>query len=812
MQQTQYQPVGIRLRAPRFALAYHTMSDWVHMARKAVAGVSRVWGGAGAVLLPVAEASGQVQAADALLPLLRLYDPDHVAGLLPTLADAAHMDPSVISRMVTRYALPDEAPDAAWRRLSSQSLPTPGWEGLASQVDAWCSPFKGVGQGQQRFTAQSVHHMVHAGTSRRSLATVPAQPGEPVVTLDLSGVDPAVALMVESRIGAVHPHARTHLNTVELPVDVEDLPAIIHLAVTGKPRADWDLADRYRRAAGGVPTDGLTASEFSGSTPFAHSARWTIEAELALPTPIVWIVGETAEDHALAMLCDRLYQHAVWIPPRLLSDGGPFTRAVKVALSTFQGVGHGGKLPILLASASQSQSDLQALAEDFNRPFAAMTMCVDDGPPAPLSVRQVKAVTLAELAAYDGMTLFADPDAYQISQQVPTSQEGGSVSLLMPLQLPEAQAAAHLGAELHWYIDVQLPFHTLPARTAISDSCLTQKTTGIPDTVTRAARHAVSFISANMGFSTPANPYARPLLHFPSADRVFEELASSRGATVERSSAGVRAAIAVEMWGSPDALAADLSGPTRNVLNAFLPPPKKRDGAYEPGYAIRGNGYVALEDIQTTLGDDTFDAARDLVDRLLIAKVLRRGLLLNCARCRYEAFYRIDLVGPAFDCEACGHASPLTRGRWYARDAEPHWYYALDHVVQDLLQQHGDVPLLAAQRLRQNSYSMLWSPELVVSDAEGSVELDLCLIVNGRVIIGEAKSNHTLKASNGTQEAAARLVRAAQLLSADEIVLATSKRAWAKDTLSAVNTAVNERWASGPRPIVTELVGVGACT
>jgi hypothetical protein len=56
------------------------------------------------------------------------------------------------------------------------------------------------------------------------------------------------------------------------------------------------------------------------------------------------------------------------------------------------------------------------------------------------------------------------------------------------------------------------------------------------------------------------------------------------------------------MWGSPEALADDLSGPTRSVLDVFLPPAKKRDGAYDPGYAIRGNGYMALEDIQQTPG------------------------------------------------------------------------------------------------------------------------------------------------------------------------------------------------------------------
>ncbi|MFE7278414.1 hypothetical protein [Streptomyces sp. NPDC057623] len=207
-----------------------------------------------------------------------------------------------------------------------------------------------------------------------------------------------------------------------------------------------------------------------------------------------------------------------------------------------------------------------------------MAVRADDGPTAPLEVRTIKAVTVTELAGHYGMTLLADPIAYQLTQRVPASQENGSVSLLTTLQLPEAQAAAHLGADLHWYIDVELPGHALPARTALPGSCLTQETGGIPDTVARAARHSVSFISANMGFSTADNRYARPLPQFPSADRVFEELADAHGATVERSSAGLRAAIAVEMRGSPKAFAAGLCRPAREVLDSLLPPAKKRDG------------------------------------------------------------------------------------------------------------------------------------------------------------------------------------------------------------------------------------------
>ncbi|MCC9711811.1 hypothetical protein E4N62_45340 [Streptomyces sp. MNU76] len=808
---TQYRPVNVRLRAPRLALAYYTLDSWIPMARGAVAAASRVWGGAAAVVLPVhGMPSAQATVADVLLPLLRLHDPDHIALLQLALSDLAVVDPSVVDTMVARFGGQDEDTDTVWQRLSPMPLPAPGAEGLAAQVNDWCTPFKSVVRhAQQRFEAGDVLHVEHGGTSRGRLATVPTLPGKPLLTLDLAGVDPALALMVESRIGAVHPHARDALDIVELPVEEEDLPALVHLAITGRPATGWRLASRYRSATGGGPSDTLTADEFMACVPFTRSEAWTKRlTRIDTSSPIVWVVGDTADDHALAQLCDRLYQQSVWMPSRLLANNHPLVRAVRGALWSFYSVGDQHRPPILLTSVSLSPEDLQNLATELNAPFTGMTMRVGDGPQVPFNVRKAEAVTPAALAGYQGIALLADPEARRISQRVPTSRENGSTSLLTSLQLPEPQAAAHLGADLHWYVDVWLPDHNLPAHAALPGSCLVQETNGFPETIARTARHSVSFISANMGFATPEDRHTRPLLHFPSADRVFEELARAHDATVERSDAGLRAAIAAEMWGSPEALAADLRGPARKVLDSFLPTGKKRDGDYGAGYAIRGIGYVALEDIEKTLGDSTFGPARDLVDRLLTTNVLRRGLILNCARCRFEAFYRIEQVGAAFDCEACGHTSPLVRGRWYSNDPEPHWYYSLDQVVRDLLLQNGDVPLLATRLLQQNTMSVLWSPELKITDAEGAIELDLCLIIDGRIVIGEAKSNNTLKARKGTREAAARLVHAAQLLSANEIVLATSARAWAKDTISTVTQAIEDSWTKGPRPTVTELIDV----
>jgi len=158
----------------------------------------------------------------------------------------------------------------------------------------------------------------------------------------------------------------------------------------------------------------------------------------------------------------------------------------------------------------------------------------------------------------------------------------------------------------------------------------------------------------------------------------------------------------------------------------------------------------------------------------------------------------------------CGYPSRLARGRWYDKEPEPAWNYALDQVVRALLEKHGDIPLLAATRLASEKRSFLWGPELLIEPRDGNTaELDLCVILDGEVVIGEAKSNSRLKAGGkGTSKAAKDLVRVAQLLSADQIVLATATPAWARGVVAAVEQAIATEWRIGPRPRVVEETGV----
>lgn len=67
---------------------------------------------------------------------------------------------------------------------------------------------------------------------------------------------------------------------------------------------------------------------------------------------------------------------------------------------------------------------------------------------------------------------------------------------------------------------------------------------------------------------------------------------------------------------------------------------------------------------------------------------------------------------------------------------------------------HGDVPLLAAADLIRGASSLLWCPELEITDDTGSAEIDICTMVDGRIVIGEAKSNNSLRGDKGTEDVA----------------------------------------------------------
>ncbi|MEV8504302.1 hypothetical protein AB0368_05640 [Actinoplanes sp. NPDC051475] len=177
------------------------------------------------------------------------------------------MDPEERGRVVAARGRAHEGPDQAWQWLRTEPVDQEPTYGAATQIGAYCSPFKEIGASEQVFSEASIVLHDRVNGSNRELPTVHHRPGAPVITLDLSAEDVDVALMVESRIGAIDPVARWAGDVLALPVSQDDIPTLIRLAITGTLRgASWDL-DALYRATGADDRDQLTAAAFLKRVP-----------------------------------------------------------------------------------------------------------------------------------------------------------------------------------------------------------------------------------------------------------------------------------------------------------------------------------------------------------------------------------------------------------------------------------------------------------------------------------------------------------------------------------------------------------------
>jgi hypothetical protein len=106
-----------------------------------------VWGGAGAIVLPINDNAG---IAEELLPMLQAYDPDHIAVHAMTVADVALEDPTAIDRDIDMYEFSEDR-DVIRALLFKRPIYGGTWDVLAAQADGWCSPFKGLRQETKTF-------------------------------------------------------------------------------------------------------------------------------------------------------------------------------------------------------------------------------------------------------------------------------------------------------------------------------------------------------------------------------------------------------------------------------------------------------------------------------------------------------------------------------------------------------------------------------------------------------------------------------------------------------------------------------------
>jgi Holliday junction resolvase-like predicted endonuclease/DNA-directed RNA polymerase subunit RPC12/RpoP len=305
-----------------------------------------------------------------------------------------------------------------------------------------------------------------------------------------------------------------------------------------------------------------------------------------------------------------------------------------------------------------------------------------------------------------------------------------------------------------------------------------------------------------------ASRIGKPILRTLSMTAWVKGMAERAGLNVRLSAPGRRAELTASRVGERTDLLDLLTPEVVQMVKAFQRrqrTPKSEDR--DPGVFVESlDPYLSYAAVERLLPGATVDQRHDLFDRLLTAGIFRRGLMLRCADCERGSFVDIDRLGREYECPQCGAHNSLVSDRWKREHQEPTWFYDLYAPMRDLLRENGEVVLAAAAALRKGARTYADSPEIELVDPATDrpvAEIDVIASVDGSVVVVEAKANGSYGSVGYRRTQVNKLLRAASIVRADRIVLATSKDAW---TPADVEYLTKRAKAARPFPFKVEVM------
>jgi hypothetical protein len=209
-----------------------------------------------------------------------------------------------------------------------------------------------------------------------------------------------------------------------------------------------------------------------------------------------------------------------------------------------------------------------------------------------------------------------------------------------------------------------------------------------------------------------------------SVEEVLADAVKQTKGQIDESSVPLLAAqIAEKMWKSEPN--------TRHVELAKL-----RDQ-----YATFVNGWIKANPMQSSFvtgekfEDDALNDLRDLVEK----GILHQGVKLRCRDCFTDFWHHVDDLRRTMSCPGClaNVQFPLN----------PPWTARANELVSGALRQRGVLPVVHALYNLQDSahsktFSFIASQDVVnTADEKVLTDVDLMVLVDGELLIGEVKSN-----------------------------------------------------------------------
>ncbi|HUR09272.1 MAG TPA: hypothetical protein VM347_42505, partial [Nonomuraea sp.] len=531
------------------------------------------------------------------------------------------------------------------------------------------------------------------------------------------------------------------------------------------------------------------------------------------------VVGDTADDFALARLWRLTFGAAYWLPSALgsMQEHVPWPISLRVKSLARELARSGGSLALTSTSLSGQQ-----LVETRER-FSAANPIIQ--PPAK-DKDALQVLEDGDLLWNQNATVgYAVQGQWDTITTIPvTLDDTSTASMAAPMPPPVLTHPdlAHQ-ANLAWHVDVSWrPGRTVRRRGLDSLQLFAEQPTMMP-TWTRSSRDGITYQSQRFDFVAagirPENRLASVALRDLSLEAWIKAKGLEHGLEARPSEAGRRAMLLAKMLGGRQAFLDLFGGPLLPALRAMLTTSSTTSTVYpdHQGVALSSSeGVLTFAGLCARSPDLPEDDVRERLDAAARAGVVRRGLVLRCATCEQTQFMPLDKLRQRWRCQRCDASNDLDLWAWKAPANEPMWFYDLHPVARHLLAENGDVPALLSRHLfnhKSDPRSQFDDVAEVVftKDSTPQVEVDLVTYIDDTITVAECKiAGDDVTGKKGRNEVSKKC-HAAAWLRADTLVFATKADRWTDNSRTTISSTVRNFSGWGPlgAPKVVLTSGLG---
>jgi hypothetical protein len=747
-----YRNINATVRTPRCAILINEDSaHWKTAASGVIARASEVWGGRYFLLIP----TDGTRIKDKFWELLEAYSPDHIAMYNLTFADMEVAEPAEYIKTKQHYR-------KAWQA-----------EGFGGDFDEWFEKQAGVSLLDQLTISDALErqliarlspfhfqdHAVRQRIGHESGFGFPFTKISDIISFTTSHIGQIVLpKAIEDPVAALLIHSKTGLASSAY---CESLKA---QSFTAAPLPyNYPTPDFLEHVFGGKglvvaqtdPDHWRPTEDYISRTPFGLSMLhlgeyYDARTHLDYKEPVVAVLGDTVDDFCLYYSLSRLHERVCWLPLAWLQScyrahNANYNRhkqgqqqrqldleqqlARSLVNLFFQLIEYGrGEKRIELRSMSLNARQLAAYRQQM------ITCCLVD---AQGFASHIDCVPIERSSTACVLRVFEYDNYSNNEPMVFVGQDSVSpFATPRPKNFSQVRPTGH-----YWLASLRVQDYGPPPLPTLGPKIINAPGLG---TDSRIANDGIAYHCPNVSYFGGGIDavLVRPKIHLPDEMDLLGAYFGSIGVSIQYSDKGNYFLDTLERFGGLEEAGAFIKARrTRRVLDKFISKENAKDGSVI-FLTNDQRAYLNLDAFRSSLGSK--QRAATLVDGLVGKRVLDRGYILQCQRCRLVSWYSIEVLTSDFICNRCSFQQQFTLDHW-RQPLEPHWYYKLAETVYQFYLNNSHVTVQALFRLKsQSKLTFHYVPEIELLDfpAPGKKrELDIACILDGQIIIGEGKTD-----------------------------------------------------------------------